>query len=107
MPVSVEGELVLFPAVRAHQMDTGAMTPGSYSPKATAAARIHVRVSSDGISYDTVNLYSSDLPLTPGEMVSQTFLLDAKVMFIKVIVENLCKRHALGDISINATLGAN
>jgi N-methylhydantoinase B len=35
MPVSFEGELVLFPAVRAHQMDTGAMTPGSYSPKAT------------------------------------------------------------------------
>jgi N-methylhydantoinase B len=35
MPVSFDGELVLFPAVRAHQMDTGAMTPGSYSPKAT------------------------------------------------------------------------
>ncbi len=35
MPVSFEGELVLFPAARAHQMDTGAMTPGSYSPKAT------------------------------------------------------------------------
>jgi len=35
MPVSFEGELVLFPAARAHQMDTGAMTPGSYSPMAT------------------------------------------------------------------------
>ncbi len=35
MPVYFEGELVLFPAVRAHQMDSGAMTPGSYSPTAT------------------------------------------------------------------------
>ncbi|MBI5506092.1 MAG: hydantoinase B/oxoprolinase family protein [Deltaproteobacteria bacterium] len=35
MPVHFGGELVLFPAVRAHQMDTGAMTPGSYSPTAT------------------------------------------------------------------------
>jgi len=35
MPVHFEGELLLFPAVRAHQMDTGAMTPGSYSPTAT------------------------------------------------------------------------
>jgi N-methylhydantoinase B len=35
MPVSHRGDLILFPAVRAHQMDTGAMTPGSYSPKAT------------------------------------------------------------------------
>jgi N-methylhydantoinase B len=35
MPVSYHGKLVLFPAVRAHQMDTGAMTPGSYSAQAT------------------------------------------------------------------------
>jgi N-methylhydantoinase B len=35
MPVSHDGELVLFPAVRAHQMDSGAMTPGSYAPMAT------------------------------------------------------------------------
>jgi N-methylhydantoinase B len=35
MPVSYHGELVLFPAVRAHQMDTGAITPGSYSAQAT------------------------------------------------------------------------
>lgn len=35
MPVHHDGELVLFPAVRAHQMDTGAITPGSYSPTAT------------------------------------------------------------------------
>jgi N-methylhydantoinase B len=35
MPAFHKGELLLFPAVRAHQMDTGAMTPGSYSPQAT------------------------------------------------------------------------
>ncbi len=35
MPTTFEGELVLFPAVRAHQMDTGAMVPGSYAPQAT------------------------------------------------------------------------
>ena len=79
----------------------------TYSPKAAAAAKIHVRASSDGVSYDTADLYSFEAPLAPGQTASRTFLPDAKVMFIKVIVENPCKKQALSDISINATLGAN
>jgi len=40
-----------------------------------------------------------------GNTISQTVGLEAKVMFIKVVVENLDTAHDVTDITITATLG--
>jgi len=40
-----------------------------------------------------------------GNTISQTVGLEAKVMFIKVVVENLDKSHDVTDVKVIATLG--
>ena len=67
--------------------------------------RIHVLSSRDGINYDTVDFATLDIPLTPGKRVSKTTELSAKVMFIKIIVENMDRAHDVTDVNVTATLG--
>ncbi len=68
---------------------------------------VHVRASYDGINCDTEDLYTFDIPLAPGQKVSKTVELDAKVMFIKVIVENLDEAQNVTDVKVTATIGAS
>ena len=44
VPTFHEGELILFPAMRAHWADVGGMTPGSYSGEATSIFQEGVRI---------------------------------------------------------------
>jgi hypothetical protein len=67
---------------------------------------VHVRASYDGVNYDTADLYELSMPFIPGKRVSKTVELDAKVMFIKVIVENLDASHDIADVKVTATLGS-
>ena len=77
----------------------------SYDAKSKAGVRVHILSSCDGIHYDTDALYAVDIRCTPGERISKTVSLDAKVMFIKVVVENLDKVHDVNDVEVIATLG--
>ena len=87
---------------------------------------MHVKASHDGINYDTEDLFPSssglgekreqfvhsphpirgiDIPFAPGQMVRKTVELNAKVMFVKVILENLDLSHDITDVKVTATLG--
>ncbi|MFC1737716.1 hypothetical protein ACFL1G_01545 [Planctomycetota bacterium] len=77
----------------------------SYDAKSKAGVRVNILSSWDGLKYDTEPLYSFDILSAPGQRVSKTFALDAKVMFIKVVVENPDKVHDVKDIEVIATLG--
>jgi len=68
--------------------------------------RVHVRASYDGIDYDTEDLCAFDLSLASGGRVSKTVELAPKVMFIKVIVENLDEGHDIANLKVTATLGS-
>lgn len=76
----------------------------TYTKKAQKPVRLHVRSSYDGINYDTVDLYSFDNELRPGETTRKTFGLDTKARFIKVLVENPDKSQQVSDIKITASL---
>lgn len=54
-PVFFEGELVLFPSVRAHQEDTGGMIPGSYNPNATD-------IWQEGLRLSPIKIYDRGTP---------------------------------------------
>ena len=53
--------------------------------------RIHVLASYDGMNYDTEDLATFEIPFVKGKTVRKTFGLEAEVMFIKVLIENLDK----------------
>jgi len=77
----------------------------TYHANTTAGLRMHVKASYDGINYDTEDLYTIDTPFVPGQKVGKTVGLDAKVMFVKVIVENLALSHDVTNVKVTATLG--
>lgn len=77
----------------------------TYNADAKAGMRVHVRASYDGINYDTEDLCAFDVPFASGQKVSKTLSLDARVMFIKVIVENLDEAHDITNVKVTATLG--
>jgi len=94
------------PPISLEHVSTFAITVDcTYHVQAKAGLRIHVRASYDGIGYDTEDLYSFDISFRPGETVSKTIELDAKVMFIKVLVENLDKMQNVSNVKVTATLG--
>ncbi len=78
----------------------------TYDAQAKAGMRIHLRASYNGINYDTGDLYTFDIPFVPGQKVSKTVGLDARVMFIKVILENLDEAHDITNVKVTATLGS-
>ena len=76
-----------------------------YSGKATKPVRVHVRASYDGMTYDTVDLYTLDNSLEPGRISRKTFQMESGVRFIKVIVENLDDKEPISNVKITASLG--
>jgi len=77
-----------------------------YHANAKKGLKAYIRASYDGIDYDTEDLRAFDVPFAPGQKVSKTVSLDAKVMFIKVIVENLDEAHDITNVKVTATLGS-
>ena len=77
----------------------------AYSKKAAKPIKVHVRASYDGVKYDTIDLYTLDIPCQPGQEVRKTFRLDTDFRFIKAMVENLDKKESVSDVKIVATLG--
>lgn len=80
-------------------------TECTYDNQAKAGMRTHIRASYDGLNYDTEDLYTFDNHFEPGKKVSKTVELAPKVMFIKVLVENLSKTHPINTVKVTATLG--
>ena len=76
-----------------------------YGAKATRPLLVHVRSSHDGISYDTVDWQSFDNPLRTGELARRSVPMDARVRFVKVLVENRDPSQGVSDVKIHATLG--
>ena len=77
----------------------------TYHQQAKSGLRLHIRASCDGIHYDTEDLYTFDNNFKPGATISKTVELSPRVMFIKVIVENLDEIEKITDLKITATLG--
>ncbi len=62
--------------------------------------------SSDGLIYDTEDLYSFNVPCRADKTVRKTFTLEAQVMYMKVIVENPGPAKKINNIQVTATLGS-
>jgi len=77
----------------------------TYKANAERPIRIHVRASYDGMTYDTVDLYTFENDFKPGQTARKTIELDPKVPFIKVFVENQDRSRSVSDIRVIATLG--
>lgn len=75
-----------------------------YDPAAQGPIRLHVVSSSDGLVYDTADLYTFDHDFQPGKMARKTFEFNTHVRFLKTIVENLDKEAAVSKVKIIATL---
>jgi len=99
-------ELTVCPPISLEHISDVALTVEcTYHANAKKGLKAHVRASCDGISYDTEDLCVFDIPFAPGQKVSKTVELDAKVMFIKVIVENLDEAYDITNVKVTATLG--
>ena len=80
-------------------------TECTYDIGARAGLRLHVRASSDGVNYDTVDLYNFNIELNAGKTLKKTVELSPKSKFVKVIVENLDKSKTATSVNMTATLG--
>lgn len=76
-----------------------------YEVAARAGLLLHVRASDDGVTYDTVDLNTFDIPLDAGKSVRKTVELSPKVKYVKVIVENLDGSHSVKSVNVKATVG--
>ena len=77
---------------------------GEYGRKAKRPVRVHVRGSADGYEYDSIDLFTLDLPLRLGQLCRKTFDIDTNVKFIKVIAENPDEAETVSNLKITATL---
>ena len=80
-------------------------TECTYASGAKAGLRIHVRGSDDGIHCDTVDMFTFDIDLQPGETLRKTVNLSPNSKFAKVIVENLDKSNAVKSLKVTITVG--
>ena len=76
-----------------------------YTAKAATPLRLHVRSSYDGLRYDTADLHCLENDFKPGAPCRKTFPLDARVRFLKVLVENADPSESVSKVKITATLG--
>ena len=76
----------------------------AYHNLANAGGKLRIRSSANGKDYDTDDLYSFDLPFTPGVTVMKTYELSPKVRFLKVLIENLSGSQVITNIKVTATL---
>ena len=80
-------------------------TECTYDSDAKAGLRVHVRGSDDGVHCDTVDMFTFDIDLQPGETVRKTVNLSPNSKFAKVIVENLDKSNAVKSLKVTITVG--
>ena len=80
-------------------------TECTYASNAKAGIRLHVRGSDDGVLCDTVDMFTFDIDLHPGETVRKTVNLSANSKFARVIVENLDDSQSATSITVTATIG--
>lgn len=100
-------ELAVCPPISLEHISDIAFTiECTYHANAKKGLKAHLRASCDGINYDTEDLCAFDIPFAPGQRISKTVSLDARVMFIKVILENLDEAHDINNIKVTATLGS-
>ena len=77
----------------------------TYDPGATAALRVDVRASQDGVHCDTADLHAWNLDLQPGKAASQSWEVHTGARFARVFVENLDAAHPVGAVKVVATVG--
>ena len=75
-----------------------------YDKNANKPIRVHIVSSTDGLVYDTTDLYTFDNDFKPGETARKTIELNTNVRFIKIIVENQDQSTDVSDLKIVATL---
>ena len=73
-------------------------------PQAERGLAVHVRTSHDGLTYDTEDWQSIELPARPNDRMQRTFTVDMGPRFAKVIVENLDSGSAAQDVAVSAAL---
>ena len=77
----------------------------TYSNAAKRPLQLELVTSPNGLEFDTKPLYVFEHDMVKGQMVRETFELDTRVKYLKVIVENP-DRQAVSDVEIIATLGS-
>ncbi len=77
----------------------------TYTKTAKKPLRLEVVSSPDGLKFDTKPLYVFEHDLEKGQTVRQTFELNTKVKYLKVLVDNPDKQ-VVSDVEIIATLGS-
>jgi len=76
-----------------------------HGPQVMAGLSLHVRSSSDGISYDTTDLLTFDIEAGPGEIVGKTMNIVSGVRFFKVICQSLEESAEISNLEVTATVG--
>ncbi|MGI9457751.1 MAG: hypothetical protein ACR2NU_14390, partial [Aeoliella sp.] len=66
---------------------------------------LHVRASTYGLTFDTVDLATLAARAVPDETVRQSFSVPAHPRFVKVLVENLDAEHSAENVEVIATIG--
>ena len=98
--------LDLCPPVRLEHVKSVALTiETKYHPEAKNGLCAHVVGSSDGVRYDTEDLYTFKIPLKKGKSVCKSIEICPQVMYLKVVLENLDKSKKVSNLSVTATLG--
>ncbi len=77
----------------------------NFNANSQAGLKAQVFASWDGLKYDTEPLRTLRIRSVPGERMSKTFQLDTKVMFMKVVLENLDVVQDVNNVAVIATLG--
>ena len=80
-------------------------TECKYDSNAKAGLRLHVRGSDDGVHCDTVDMFTYDIDLQPGETVRKTVNLSPNSKFARVIVENLDGSRKVNLVNVTVTVG--
>ena len=80
-------------------------TECTYASNANAGLRLHVRGSDNGVNCDTVDMFTFDIDLQPGETVRKTVNLSVNSRFARVIVENLDDSQSATAVTVTATIG--
>ncbi len=75
-----------------------------FGERAKRGIRVHVRSSSDGLRYDTVDWQSFDVEPSSTSPVRQSFTVNPNTRFVKVLVENLDESEKVDEVTVTATL---
>jgi hypothetical protein len=76
----------------------------TYDKEAKMPIRVHVVSSTDGLVYDTTDLFAFENDFKPGETARKTVDLNTNVRFMKIMVENQDKSNSVSELKITATL---